>query len=392
MENLMPLTGIKVVDLTRVVAGPVCTMNLAQMGAEIVKVEAPKKGDDTRANPPFIGGESAYFLLLNGGKRSLTLDLKQKEGKEILWKLIETADVFVENFRPGVANKLGFSYAAVSAKNPRIIYCSISGYGSDVAVGAYDPIIQGESGVMSITGDPEGKPTKVAIAIADLVSALYAVQGILYALRLREKTGKGRYVDISMLGAMASLLHMPGSVYIGTGENPKRLGNVHVSFAPFQLYSTQDGYMNIACGNDSLWHSLCDAIGMSLLKDDPRFASNKDRVANRDEMNAILDGVLKKKTTKEWCDLLAAAGVPSGKVSTLADVFNDPKLTEKDYICNVDHPKAGRVQVLGNPVKISDVKSECQAAPVLGANNHEILASLGYSKEQVAGLEKAGII
>jgi len=387
-----PLEGIRVVDLTRVVAGPVCTMNLAQMGADVIKIETPEKGDDTRATPPFINGESAYFMLMNGGKRSLTLDLKSPEGKRILWKLIDTADVFVENFRPGVADRLGFSYNVVSAKKPRIIYCSISGYGSDSDTGAYDPIIQGESGFMSITGAPEGLPTKVAAPIADLVSALYAVQGILYSLYYRERTGEGQYVDVSMLSSMASLLHLPGSVYIGTGENPRRLGNMHHSFAPYQLYVTKDGYINIACGNDSLWQSFCDAIALPELKFDPRFDKNKNRVKNSSELNNIINEVILSRKTCEWNKLLTAAGVPNGRVSTIADVFSDPVLLHKNVVCSTEHPLAGSIKLLGHPVKMSRTSSECRPAPLLGADNRDILLSLGFSDEQIKDLKVAKAI
>ena len=275
---MLPLSGIKVVDLTRVVAGPTCTLNLAQMGAEVIKVEATGKGDDTRSTPPFINGESTWFMLLNCNKKSITLDLKSPQGQEVLWKLIDQADVFVENFRPGVANKLGFSYKALSARNPRIIYCSVSGYGSKDRTGSYDPIIQGQSGFMSVTGEPDGVPMKVAVPISDLVSALYAVQGVLYSIIQRDKTGRGQYVDISLLNSMVSLLHLPGSKYLGTGENPKRLGNAHPSFAPYKLFNSADGYINIACGNDSLFYCLCDALGLSELKTDPRFMKNDGRV------------------------------------------------------------------------------------------------------------------
>lgn len=389
---MLPLTGIKVVDLTRVVAGPVCTLNLAQMGAEVIKVEATGKGDDTRATPPFINGESTWFMLMNCNKKSITVDLKSPEGKEIVWRLIDQADVFVENFRPGVANKLGFSYEAVAARNPRMVYCSVSGYGSQDHTGAYDPIIQGESGFMSITGEPEGMPMKVAAPICDLVSALYAVQGILYSLFQRTTTGRGQYVDISMLSSMVSLLHLPGSKYLGTGANPKRLGNAHPSFAPYELYLSADGFINVACGNDSLWSSFADVAGVSHLKSDPRFLKNKDRVGNRDQLNEILEPVMRTKTTAEWCSLLSKAGIPNGRIRTIMDVFTDPVLLENEIILEVDHTKAGALKVLANPVKLSEAAPEYRPAPELGANSQEILTGLGYSAEQIAKLKEAGAI
>ena len=389
---MLPLTGIKIVDLTRVVAGPVCTLNLAQMGAEVIKVEATGKGDDTRSTPPFINGESTWFMLLNCNKKSITLDLKSPEAKEVLWRLISEADVFIENFRPGVANKLGFSYEALSAKYPRIIYCSVSGYGSQDNTGSYDPIVQGQSGFMSITGEPNGLPMKVAAPISDLVSALYAVQGILYAIIQRHSTGRGQYVDISLMNSMVSLLHLPGSKYVGTGENPKRLGNAHPSFAPYEVYFSSDGYINIACGNDVLWSCFCDVIEMPHLKSDPRFLKNKDRVGNRDQLNEILEPVMLKKTTAEWCDILGKASIPSGRIRTIKDVFNDPVLMKNNIILEMEHTKAGKIKVLGNPVKMSETNVEYRQAPELGAHSEEILAGLGYSATEIAKMKESGAI
>lgn len=390
---MLPLTGIKVVDLTRVVAGPVCTLNLAQMGADVIKVEATGKGDDTRSTPPFINGESTWFMLMNCNKKSITLDLKSPGGKEVLWKLIDQADVFVENFRPGVANKLGFSYKALSEKNPRIIYCSVSGYGSKDNTGSYDPIIQGQSGFMSVTGEPDGLPMKVAVPMSDLVSALYAVQGVLYAIIQREKTGRGQYVDISLLNSMVSLLHLPGSKYLATGQNPKRLGNAHPSFAPYKLFHSADGFINIACGNDTLFYCLCDALGLSELKSDPRFMKNKDRVASyRDEMNAILEPVFAQETTAHWCELLSKAGVPNGRVRTITDVFTDPVLMQNGVIREVEHTKAGKLKILANPVKMSETTVEYRPSPELGANTQEILAGLGYSEAEISKMKEAGAI
>ena len=392
MCRMLPLTGIKVVDLTRVVAGPVCTLNLAEMGAEVIKVEAPGKGDDTRSTPPFINGESAWFMEMNCNKKSITLDLKSPEGKEVVWRLIDQSDVFVENFRPGVADKLGFSYKEVSTRNPRMIYCSVSGYGSADKTGAYDPIIQGESGFMSVTGEPEGLPMKVAVPICDLVSALYAVQGVLYSIIQREKTGRGQYVDISMLNSMVSLLHLPGSKYLATGQNPKRLGNAHPSFSPYRLFRSADGFINVACGNDSLWGALCDALELSELKSDPRFLKNKDRVENRDQLNEILKTVMMKKTTAEWCAILSNAKVPNGRIRTISDIFTDSTLLKNKIILEVNHPKAGKLKIPANAVQMSDAQIQYSPAPELGANSQEVLSSLGYSPEQISTMKEHGVI
>lgn len=389
---MLPLTGIKVVDLTRVVAGPFCTLNLAEMGAEVIKVEAPGKGDDTRATPPFLNGESTWFMMMNCNKKSITLDLKSKEGKEVVWKLIDQADIFVQNFRPGVANRLGFSYEAVSARNPRMIYCSISGYGSDDERGAYDPVIQGESGFMSVTGAPDGEPMKVAVPICDLVSALYAVQGILYALMLREKTGQGRHIDISMLSAMLSLFHLPGSKYLGTGKNPPRMGNAHLAFAPYRLFKTSDGYVDIACGNDKLYHKFCEALNLAELENDPRFLKNKDRMANRSELNKILEPVLAKKTTAEWCEILDKAGVPGGPIRTTVEIFTDPVIQERGDIIELVHSKAGKLKILTNPIRMTGTSVEYSPAPVLGANSEEILKELGYDAGEVSALRGKSVL
>ena len=382
---MLPLTGIKVIDLTRVVAGPTCTLQLGQMGAEVIKVEAPGKGDDTRTAPPFLNGESTWFIEMNCNKKSITLDLKSPEGKEVLWRLIDRADVFIENFRPGVCDKLGFSYEAVAARNPRLIYCSISGYGSAEKIGSYDPIIQGECGLMSITGEPDGEPMKVAIPISDLISALYAVQGILYALFQRVTTGRGQYVDIAMLHAMVSLMQLPGSKYVGIGENSRRLGNKHPSWAPSRLF-------NIACGNNGLWLTLCDQLGLAHLKEDPRFLTNKDRVANRDQLNAILAPVFETKTTAEWCEQLLKVGIPTGKIRTVAEIFEDPKLIGNRMVVEVDHPKAGRIKVLGNPLMMSETTQEYHPAPLLGAHNEEVLTRLGFGADEIARMKEKGAV
>ncbi len=389
---MLPLTGIKVIDLTRVVAGPTCTLQLGQMGAEVIKVEAPGKGDDTRTAPPFINGESTWFIEMNCNKKSITLDLKSPEGKEVLWRLIDRADVFIENFRPGVCDKLGFSYEVVAARNPRLIYCSISGYGSAEKIGSYDPIIQGECGLMSITGEPDGEPMKVAIPISDLISALYAVQGILYALFQRVTTGRGQYVDIAMLHAMVSLMQLPGSKYVGIGENSRRLGNKHPSWAPYRLFKSADGYVNIACGNNGLWLTLCDQLGLAHLKEDPRFLTNKDRVANRDQLNAILAPVFETKTTAEWCEQLLKVGIPTGKIRTVAEIFEDPKLIGNRMVVEVDHPKAGRIKVLGNPLMMSETTQEYHPAPLLGAHNEEVLTRLGFGADEIARMKEKGAI
>ncbi len=388
MKFEKPLKGLKVLDLTRVVVGPFCTMQLGDMGAEIIKVESPGKGDDLRSTPPFINGESTYFFLLNRNKKSITINLKHPRGKEILWKLIEDADVFIENFRPGVIGRLGFDYENVSRANPGIIYCSISGYGQENHQGAYDPIVQGESGVTSVTGEPDGVPMKVGVPIGDLVSSLYAIQGIVYAYMMRSRTGRGQYMEISLLDSLVSLLSLPASVYLEKGENPERKGNAHPTFNPYTLFETRDGFINIAVANDTLWHKLCDAMGWENLKSDTRFATIEARFKNRHEVNAMVREEFKKKPTSVWKELLTRYEVPNGVVKTLKDIFTDETLQKRGMIGSMNHPKLGLFQYIGNPVKMSGVTIDYLPPPLLGAHNDEILTGLGYTRNDIEELKK----
>lgn len=390
---LRPLTGIKVVDLSRIIAGPFCTLQLADMGAEVIKVENPNKGDDLRSIPPFMNGESSYFLLNNRNKKSMTLNLKKPQGKEVLTKLIAEADVVIQNFRPGVMDKLGFSYEKMAEINPRIIYCSISGYGDDNPSGAYDPIIQGESGIMSVNGDPDGLPVKIGVPVGDLMASLYAVSGILYAILMRNTTGKGQHIEISLLDCLVSLLALPASIYVGTGENPPRVGNGHPGFNPYDLFPTKDGYINIACGNDSLWKKFCDATGLEEYKEDPRFLTLNDRKEHRSELQEICKNALRTKPTEEWVKIFSEIGVPNGKIRTIKEVFADEDLKKRDMIAKMWHPVAGDFEYMGNPVKMSsqtEVKN-CPP-PLLGEHTEAILKSLGYSEEKMEELRSEGVI
>ncbi|MEL7567373.1 MAG: CaiB/BaiF CoA-transferase family protein [Dehalobacterium sp.] len=390
---LKPLSGIKVVDLSRIIAGPFCTMQLADMGAEVIKVENPNKGDDLRSIPPFINGESAYFLLNNRNKKSITLDLKKSQGKEILTNLLAEADVVIQNFRPGVMNKLGFSYEKMAEINPRIIYCSISGYGDDNTSGAYDPIIQGESGIMSVNGDPDGLPVKIGVPVGDLMASLYAVSGILYAILMRNITGKGQHVEISLLDCLVSLLALPASIYVGTGNNPPRTGNGHPGFNPYDLFPTKDGYINIACGNDSLWQKFCGATGLESYKDDPRFLTIKDRKEHRSELQEICITALKTKSTEEWLKLFSEHGVPNGRIATIKEVFANEALKKRNMIDKMNHPVAGEFEYMGNPVKMStQTEIENCPPPILGEHTSQILESLGYSEEKILKLKEEGVI
>jgi len=390
---LKPLYGIKVVDLSRIIAGPFCTMQLGDMGAEVIKVEHPNKGDDLRSIPPFKNGESTYFLLNNRNKKSITLDLKKPQSKEILAKLIATADVVIQNFRPGVMQKLGFSYEKMSEINPRIIYCSISGYGDDNPSGAYDPIVQGESGIMSVNGEPDGLPVKVGVPVGDLIASLYAVSGILYAILMRNRTGKGQHIEISLLDCLVSLLALPASIYVATGNNPPRTGNGHPGFNPYDLYPTKDGYINIACGNDSLWKKFCDATGLESYKEDPRFLTLKDRKINRSELQEIVKEALKKKTTDEWVKIFSEYDIPNGRIRTIKEVFANDELKKRMMIAKMWHPVAGDFEYMGNPVKMSSqTEIKNSPPPLLGEHTAQILKSLGYHDEEISQFREEGVI
>ena len=323
-----PLEGIRVVDLTRILAGPYCTMMLGDMGAEIIKVENPDGGDDTRSwGPPFLNGVSTYFISINRNKKSLTLNLKDERGKELLRDLIRKSDIMVENFRPGTLDKLGFSWEEIHRINPAMIFASLSGFGQTgprKSEPGFDVVIQGEGGLMSITGEPDGPPNKVGASVADITAGMLAAQGILLSLYHREKTGVGQMVDVGMLDGQVALLTYHANGYFATGKIPPRRGNKHPSITPYETYSCKDGYFNLGVGNDSLWRRFCDALGLGEIKEDPKFAINKDRVDNRLELQEILDAIFAEKTVEETLDGLRGAGVPCGPINNLAQVLSEP--------------------------------------------------------------------
>src|SRR5262250_2512557 len=305
---MRPLAGLRVVDLTRVLSGPYCTMLLGDLGAEVIKVEQPGKGDDTRAfAPPFQGDQAAYFLSINRNKKSITLDMKSEQGKEILWRLLDLSDVLVENFRPGAMERLGFGYEAVTNRRPAIIYCSISGFGDSGPQKdrpGYDVIVQGEAGVMDLTGPQDGAPYKVGTAIGDLVSGLTAAQGILAALYAAKATGKGQRVHVSMYEAVAALLTFNASIYFATGNAPRRRGNAHATIVPYETFEASDGWISLGVANDELWKRFCKLVERPELTDDPRFANAPDRVRNRDSLVPLIKEVIKQRSRDEWLKLL----------------------------------------------------------------------------------------
>ncbi|HPU69199.1 MAG TPA: CoA transferase [Acetomicrobium flavidum] len=392
-----PLEGVIVLDFTRVLAGPFCAMILADLGAEVIKIERPKTGDDSRAYTPIVKGESAYFMSINRGKKSVTLDLKNPKGKEIALRLGEKADILIENFKPGVMEKLGLSYEAFAARNPRIIYASCSGFGQYGPLSekpAYDLIVQGLGGIMSITGPDKNTPTKVGSSIADIFAGVFTAIGILAALHHRESSGKGQYVDVAMLDCMVAILENAIARYVATGVVPEPIGNRHPSIAPFATFKTQDGHINIACGNNELWRRLCVALNRPHLYEDARFKTNADRVANWADLEPLLQEAFIECPTEKWLKEFDDAGIPAGKINNIADVVKDPHVLARDMIVDVIHPVAGSFALPGIPVKLSMTPGKIKSpAPVLGQHNEEVLTEyLGMTPDDVNALKEEGVI
>ena len=375
-----PLHGLKVIDLTRVLAGPYCAMLLGDMGAEGLKIEEPVHGDDTRDWAPFQDGVSPFFLGMNRSKKSVALDLKVPEGAEALRRLIRTADVLIENFRPGSLKKLGFDYETVRTWNTQLVYCSITGYGHHGPrrdLPGYDAVIQAESGLMHVTGAPDGPPTRVGVAITDYLAGLYAMNGILLALRDRDETGLGQHVDIALLDAMTSALALPANVLFATGQELGREGNDHHSLTPYEAVHVSDGRVMVAVGNQRLWHQFCQAIGQPELETDPRFVTNTDRMRHREELKTQLDAGLAGLTRDQLIGRLRAHAVPCGQVRTVAEALADPQLAARDMVVELAHPELGTVRLLGNAIKLSRSPAVIHRPPPgLGEHTAEVLAEL----------------
>ena len=392
---MAPLDGITVLDLTRVLSGPYCTMLLGDMGARVIKIEQPRKGDDTRGwGPPFLEGESAYFLCVNRNKESVTLDFKHPEGRAIIDRLITRADIVVENFRPGTLARLGLDYLSLAPGHPRLIYASVSGFGQTGPrrnEPGYDAVMQAEGGLMSITGAEDGPPFRLGVAIADIVSGMFAAYGIVNALVARERTGRGQQVDVAMLDSVAALLTYQAGNFFAGGVVPQRLGNRHPSIVPYETFAASDGDFVLAVGNDELWKKFCAAAGLDF---GGRFATNRERVAGYDELRLILAGRLRTMSRAEWMTRLAEAGIPCGAVRDLQEVFSDPQLGARDMIVELVHATIGRMTVVGTPVKLSSTPGSLRTAPpTLGSHTSAVLqGDLGLNAAEVARLRANGVI
>ena len=393
-----PLDGVKVLDLTRVLAGPFCTMILNDLGAEVVKIEIPQRGDDSRYFGPFKNEQSLYFLSLNRGKKSVTLNLKTGAGKDILKKMVKKFDILVENFRPGTMEQLGLGYEVLKRINPRLIYAASSGFGHtgpDSKKPAYDIIVQAMGGMMSITGWPDTPPTRVGMSIGDIAASLFTTIGINAALYQREKTGTGQKIDISMLDCQVAILENALTRYQVDGKSPQPLGNRHPTITPFQAFKAKDDYIVIPIGNDNLWVKFCRVIGREDLINDERFAANDKRTDNIRLLIPKIEKIIKTKPVQAWIEMLEQAGIPCGPINSIEKVMKNRQILARNMIVEVDDNQAGKVKIAGNPIKMTTVPEQKnrKTAPALGQHNHEILTEyLEINQDEISRLKKDGVI
>lgn len=399
------LEGVRVLDLSRILAGPWCGQLLADLGAEVIKVERPGRGDDTRGwGPPFMRGrdgadtgESAYYLCANRGKRSVTVDITDPEGQAVVHELAKKADVVIENFKVGGLKRYNLDYESLHAVNPRLVYCSITGFGQDGVYAqraGYDVLIQAMGGLMSITGEPEGEPMKTGVAITDLFSGLYSAVAILAALRQRDRTGEGQHIDMALLDVQVAMLANQATNYLVGGRVPQRMGNAHPNIVPYQVFETADGYMILAVGNDEQFRRFCDLAGLDGLADDPDYATNAARVANREALVPRIAERLRQRSTDEWVAALQRAGVPGGPINTVDRVFQDPQVRHRGAAVTMEHPEGGPVDLVRCPIRMSAAQTTATAPPpTLGADTEAVLRDeLGIDADTLAAMRRRGVI
>jgi crotonobetainyl-CoA:carnitine CoA-transferase CaiB-like acyl-CoA transferase len=390
------LEGLTVLDLSKTLAGPFCTMNLGDMGAEVIKIEEPTVGDETRQWSPYWDGQACFYLAVNRNKRNIAVNLKHPHGVEVIKKLAARADVMIESFRTGTTDKMGLGYEAIKALNPRIVYCAISGFGRTGPLrhkGGYDLMVQAYSGLMSTTGEPGRTPLRIGFSLVDITCGWIAYGGIMTALYQREKTGHGQYVEASLLEGMVSASSYHIVNYLATGNVPGPLGQGHPALAPYQMFASKDGRVMLGAANDGLWKKFCEVTGRADLADDPRFRTNRDRVANREALLAILEDLFQTKTTDEWVTLLDRAGIPNAPVNTIADVVDDPQVAHRHMIVDIPHPTIAGLRAPASPLKLSHGPSSVRRhPPATGEHTTEILRELGYTHEDIADLEACGAV
>ncbi len=395
MTTALPLDGIKVIDFSQILAGPFCTMMLADMGADVIKVEKPNGGDDTRRyGPPFIKGESAAFLTLNRNKRSMILDMKHEEGLRIAKQMLSKADVMIHNFRPGVVDRMGLGYNEVHQLNPALVYATVSGFGTTgpyAPKAGFDLIAQGMSGLMATNGFPDAPPAKVGVPIADLNTGMFCAFGILTAYVNRLNSGEGQHVDASLLESGIAYTLYESATYFATNEVSGPLGSAHRMIAPYQAFATRDGYINIGAANQNNWERMCRAVGREDLLEDQRFASNGERMVHIDNLTPIMETTFKSETTAHWVEVLEGAGVPTGPIYKVDQVYADPHVQSRNMAVEVHHPIAGAIRNIGVPVKLSDTPGSVRhAAPVLGAHTDAVLAQFGFSESDITAFKESG--
>ena len=390
------LHNIKVVDLTRTLAGPFCTMMLGDMGADIVKIEEPEHGDETRGWTPFWNGESTQFVSFNRNKRSLSLNLKEPEGINIVQSLARDADVMIESFRAGALERMGLGYDTIKDLNPDIIYCSISGYGRTGPLAnkpGYDLLIQAYSGLMNLTGDPEGMPMRVGFSLVDLFTGMMAYGSIMTALYHREQTGQGQWVEAALLDGQVAALSYHAAAYLATQNEPQRMGSGHPSLVPYQSFPAADGFFIVGVANQGLWQRFCNALARPDLMEDPRFITNDDRVAHRAECIETLSEIFRTRPVAHWVEIISGAGVPCGPINRVSEVVQDPQVLARSMMVDIPHPKVPGLRVTGSPLKLSETPPSVRHhPPLLGQHNEEVLLELGYNTQKIAHLLEKGVI